>query len=351
MKPKVVVVCGDPGGAAAVAPVIKELERDGRVEVMPFAYNEANEVWKGMGIERKKAIASYYQEVKFVLTGTSMNNLNLEKCLLMFANSSQIPSLSILDFWSNYKQRFSNYGKGMLLPTKIAIMDEFAKQEMIAEGFDPDRLVITGQPAFDCLADKRAAFNEGKRYDVWRGNGVHPDKKLVVFASQPHSKQPYDYGYNEHTVLDMLIKALSDIDPMIHVIVRPHPREKIEDLLMHERADNPTVTVKRKGDVHDLLMAADLVVGMNTELLVESCYLGCITLSLQPGMKGTDRLPTNRLGVSWGVYDRIFIRPSLRGFLMNVWARDNMKAKLQNFTVKEKAAPKVAQLIYEMIGV
>ena len=33
MNPKVIVVCGDPGGAAAVAPVVKELERDGLVEM------------------------------------------------------------------------------------------------------------------------------------------------------------------------------------------------------------------------------------------------------------------------------------------------------------------------------
>jgi len=87
-------------------------------------------------------------------------------------------------------------------------------------------------------------------------------------------------------------------------------------------------------------MAADLVVGMNTELLVEACYLGCITLSLQPGLRHPDRLPTNRLGFSRAVYQENEIKPALLELLLNEKSRDAVL----------KSAVNVARLIYEMIN-
>ena len=98
-------------------------------------------------------------------------------------------------------------------------------------------------------------------------------------------------------------------------------------------------------------MAADLVVGMNTELLVEACYLGCITLSLQPGLRYPDRLPTNRLGVSRAVYRQEEIRPALQELLLNPKSRAEMFTKVEKFKLKNKSAGNVVNLIYEMIGI
>ena len=50
MKPCIMVVCGDPGGAVAVSPVIKQLQVEDRVSVDPIAYNEAATVWADCGI-------------------------------------------------------------------------------------------------------------------------------------------------------------------------------------------------------------------------------------------------------------------------------------------------------------
>ena len=335
MKPEVGYDYDDPGGKAAILPVIEQLRQDELVSVRHGADTNT----------------------QFVLLGTSIGDY--EKNVVHWARLFNIPTLSVLDFWSNYSMRFVDIFGAACLPDKIAIMDEHARDEMIAEGFPPEKLVITGQPAFDCLADRRALFDSldtgpyTRRYAIRRAHGVHPDTKLIVFASQPWSKMPDDLGYTEHTVIPLLIDALAEVAPDSHVIIRPHPRETEADLLQYERAANPTVWVKRKGNVHDLLMAADLVVGMNTELLVEACYLGCITLSLQPGLKGADRLPTNRLGVSaWNDNDICFHNEyMIYELLFNGITRQIYRDRLNNFTIKEKAAPKVAKLIYEMIGV
>jgi hypothetical protein len=89
---------------------------------------------------------------------------------------------------------------------------------------------------------------------------------------------------------------------------------------------------------------------MNTELLVEACYLDCITLSLQPGLRHPDRLPTNRLGVSRSIYRPELIKPALEDLLLNESARDEMLKKVSTFKLKTKSTGNVVGLIYEMLG-
>ena len=52
----------------------------------------------------------------------------------------------------------------------------------------------------------------------------------------------------------------------------------------------PGAVTVRDDDPHDWVRAADLVCGMTTALLLEAAMLGCVTLSLQPGLAGADTL-------------------------------------------------------------
>jgi hypothetical protein len=369
-RPSIVVVCGDPGGASAVGKVIKLLELDRRVFIKPVAYKEAATVWDEMEIPYQKIPDDFTQEstlallkkpdVKLLFTGTSVNSVDLEKQFIVGARQIGLPSLSLVDFWTNYTWRFSdNAGNLVYLPDKIAVMDEYACQEMIREGFDPSGLVNTGQPVFDDLADWRAQFSIQRRDEIRTQLGVRAGELLVLFASQPLTSlygtdtfQTKYLGFDEWSVLEDLIKSLEDIkaetDANIHLVIRPHPRETVGPF-MDYRSDSYPITVVETGSGRSQVMAADLVVGMNTELLIEACYLGCITLSLQPGLRHPDRLPTNHLGFSRAVYNQEDIKPALRELLLDEAARSRMLENVSKFKLKSKSAWKVASLIYKMI--
>jgi UDP-N-acetylglucosamine 2-epimerase len=47
-----------------------------------------------------------------------------------------------------------------------------------------------------------------------------------------------------------------------------------------------------------MTMTADLVIGMTSMILVEAVYLGRPVLSLQPGLRIPDTVPTNAAGLS-----------------------------------------------------
>ncbi len=367
----IVVICGDPGGASAVGPVIKFLQEEQRVRVLALAYNEGSATWDNLAIPHTKLSGDISDEeifslldkpeIKLLFTGTSVNPIELEKRFIATASVIGLPSLSLLDFWLNYTWRFSNAnGELAFLPDKIAVMDALARDEMIREGFDAARLVITGQPTFDDLADWRQRFSPQIRNEVRSSVGIQPNELFVLFASQPQSSLYGDdkinsnhIGFDEWDVLDALIGALEAIQRQsktkLHLVVRPHPREAIE-LFQEIRSADLTISVTRAGGARRQVMAADLVVGMNTELLVEACYLGCIVLSLQPGLRHPDRLPTNRVGVSRAVYRYEDIQPALEELLFNKHIRQSMFDKLRGYKLETKAAPNVGQLIYQMIA-
>jgi hypothetical protein len=369
--PVVVAVCGDPGGANAVAPVIEALQTERRVIVHGLAYRQARALWT----KRNLAFSDLNEDITrlmvvewlrqsgaaLVLTGTSFNTVELEKQFIAAARELKVPSLAVLDFWSNYARRFSNAEGGLVyVPDRIAIMDERARAEMMAEGFHPERLVVTGQPVFDDLAVWRSRFTPARGQAIRDGLNIQPDELLILFLSEPLSQlcgtdpaNPLYPGYDEQTVLRALVPALDQIAEenrqKLVLVVRPHPRESAEAFYGHTGGAT-RIVVSSEGEARNLVMTADLVIGIDTMLLVEACYLGCVTVSLQPNLRLPDTLPTNAWGVSRAIYHEAEIRPVIEKLLLHKEARREVKGRMACLRLDVGATQRVVKLVYQMIG-
>ena len=369
--PLVVAVAGDPGGARAVAPVLERLRAEGRVRVQALAYRQALPLWTQRGIACEPlaedltaaSIGALLREAQpaLLLTATSANKVDLEKLFIEQARLLAVPSLTVKDFWSNYAMRFSDAaGRLCYVPDRIAVMDELARTEMIAAGFAPECLVVTGQPAFDDLAACRAAFGPEQRRLILAGLELADDELFVLFASQPFAEvygsaaaSVAQLGYNETTVLDALQEALAQLARQhgrrIALVLRPHPRESAGSFALRAGPGFRT-RLSTGGDSRQFVMAADLVVGMTTVLLVEACYLGCPVVSLQPGLRQPDCLPTNRSGLSRVAYTPAGIAPLLEEMLLDPAARASARARLEPLVHEGGATRRVTDLVYAMLG-
>jgi len=109
--------------------------------------------------------------------------------------------------------------------------------------------------------------------------------------------------------------------------------------------------VSSEGDPRDAVTSADLVTGMNSVLLMEACYLRCVTASLQPGLRRADVLPTNRTGQSRPIYEPGAIRPVIEELLLDDGARAAAREELEAFAPVPGAARRVADVAYQMLGV
>ena len=334
---QIVAVSGDPGGAEALAPVLADLEANNAVAKV-YAYRQAQSVWAARGLSYT-ALSEQTDEVAcanilrqdqpdLLLTSTSVNGVDLERKFTAAAKVSGIPSLAVLDMWSNYRSRFSNEsGDLAFLADRVAVMDERAKTEMVAEGIAEERLVITGQPAFEDIASWKKAAPSDLRQTVRAALEISETDLLVVFGSQPISSllgsdpsAPDHIGYTERTVILLLIEALENIGNALHrqiaLLIRPHPRE-VTDSFTWMPATKIQILVSSRFHRREIALAADVVTGMNSAFLIESSCLGCPTVSLQPGLRQHDTLPSGGFGVIHAIYDSIEIQPVLQQFLLN----------------------------------
>jgi hypothetical protein len=350
--------------------VLATLLGDNRVRLRAVGYNQAPALWASRNIEHRvltsenlgEALADSFGDgaVKLVLAGTSANDMNWEKLFVARAREVGLPSLAVLDHWSNYRLRFADEeGRLRFVPDKIAIMDRRARKEMITEGFQAETLVVTGHPAFDDLRAWKCGFTEEKRQAIRAEAGVDSRGQLITFVSQPIStvcrtdeSSPLYLGYDEREVLALVLNGLQRLQDgraPITVAVRPHPREDPAWVRQVARG-RVGLMLATQGHSRDWVLAADLVVGMDSVLLMEACYLGCLVLSVQPRLRTHDSLPTNASGHSKAVYDTASVLPALGVLLFDDEARKRMRRRLDELRPSGEAAREVAQLAYSMMG-
>jgi hypothetical protein len=367
----VVAVCGDAGGAASLVPVIRRLLAGKTCRVTPLAYLQAVQVLNDAGVgchalpddltEDAAGKLLRDESADLLLSATSVNPLGHEKKFIAAARRLLIPSLAVLDFWSNYRDRFSDaQGQLAFKPDLVAVMDERARQDLLAEGFDSKRLVVTGQPALDGLNEWKSRFTSTRRNALRHHMGVSGTTRLVAFLSQAIEafygsdiRAAGHLGYTEQRVFRAVYEALNRIaerhDLKIVVAFRRHPREAAEWIDSFVSDGKARLVATGNSEPRALLVSADLVVGMNTVLLIEACYLGCITVSVQPGLRTTDPLASNHLGLSRAVYDETGIEAALEACLLDTETRRRMKTRLRHFSSDGLAAHRVADLLYKML--
>lgn len=368
-KNRVFCVCGDAGGAAALAPVLILLRADSTLSVEVLAYGPGRSVLYRAAIEfedlenllndsnPKQLWMDFHPDA--LLYATSVNACEWEKVFVRLAQHDGIPSLSVLDFWSAYDRRFGSAEAPLsALPDLVAVMDQAAYEGMQKAGCPESRLLITGQPAFDCLANLRRQFTPEKRQVQRRLLGLNNREPLIAFFSQPFRMlmQGEDgafarLGFDEWEVLDLLIDALEQVaereNVKICLAVKPHPRDTSPAPL---RSTSRVHCMQQPPiDSQTLMLTADLVVGMNSVALVEACYLGRMTLSLQPGLLLEDSLPTNGLSLSNGVYDAKDVFPSVHHMLFDQQVKQSFAERLAVFASDGKAAQRVFDALIQLL--
>ncbi len=273
MSSNILWSANDPGGANAIAPVIEALVARGD-EVAGVATGPALDIAKTKGF-------AVFSEPPFVpdlfLAGTSMGDSVDEK---IFRTLGSVPSVYVMDFWGNYRGRFSKDGVDInYLPTKVCVIDDWSKKDAIAEGVPQEHIEVTGNPYFDHFADT-----------ITRD---HEDKNEIVFISQPIRADVGDaYGYDEFAALDDLVSCIQTL-PQYRLVLRLHPREKSDKYNTYLSAQ---VSVTQ-GSLEEVLSRAGLVVGAFSPVLMQAAVAGKAVISHQPNSR-VDNLITNELGLT-----------------------------------------------------
>lgn len=265
---KVMFFAHDPGGANAIAPLISEFKnplvygKGPSLNILPFS----KELPQGVLADVRP---------DFLITGTSANDFT-ERNLWNEASGFGIPSMAILDSWINYGVRFSEYGLDKLqlfqkackyLPKYLCVMDDLAKEDAIKDGI-PEEIILTfGNPHFEktfMRAQNSKSISDGKR---------------ILFASQPFDD--IYYKGSEETALKNIIETVKAYDNL-KLLIRKHPKESPEKFAKYL---DECVIMDNNTDVFDSIQQVEIIVSVNSMVLIEALFFGKKIISYQPKTK------------------------------------------------------------------
>jgi len=183
----------------------------------------------------------------------------MEMATLRAAYGLNMPSICMVDLFAILELSWlSRPDNGDYL----TVYSDKVKQRLVAAGRPASRVVVTGNPAFDSLADSNI-LEEGKK--LRKMKGVSGDEKLVLWAEQPEPLEP---------------DLPRDVRFHLGDICRKHPRWKLITRLHPSSTDPvkevipPDVLVSPSHEsLPALLSACDAVVTLTSTVAMEALLM------------------------------------------------------------------------------
>jgi hypothetical protein len=238
------------------------------------------------------------------------------------ATEAGIPSLTMVDLFAMPGDAFAARTRH---PSRICVLSEAVRDNLIRAGWPPERIAITGNPAFDALGvpqTRAAAYELRKRHD-WI------NKKVVLLAAhhepRSHPGTRWPAGDALPLAMESALRDWVHARPKAALIVRHHPNHWHR---YPRLPDDAKVHFSVPGDepVDTLILAADCVVVQTTTVGLQAATVGIPVLSMQcsPGALGAFNLADLEIAQGVGdvpdlpaALDAVLARPPAPTF----WAR------------------------------
>lgn len=279
---KIIFLAHDPGGYDVVFPVVENFQRVGIAAefycIGPAA--NLNPLYK-ITSEELLQIIQYQLEcgkITGLVTGTSWGSI-IELQAIAACKQAGVPTVAILDYWSNYQTRFVCLTGETIYPDYYIVMDELARNEAILASVPQAIIKVLGHPGLDkYIASQVSVRCSNKQI------------KKVLFLSQPLSAlYGENLGYTEQQALADCANVLARHNCLLHV--KFHPKD--EDSFQQRYAEMAV-----SGNLLDIMPSYDLIIGMSTMGLLHAVLMGIPAISYQPNLREPDMCITNKLGLT-----------------------------------------------------
>jgi hypothetical protein len=285
----ILAVAHDIGGAQAIYPVISKLRRRANLRVLVVAGGFAQKVFARLRAENtstdwaESKIDDYLDRnhVDLLLSATSWKSA-LEQGFRNRARLRGIPSVVVIDFWSNYRLRWQHaayrFEDGA---DRVCVMDGQTAEAVRQEGYPPSQICVTGHPYLErCY----------QRADRYQPESVTEREIRVLLLTISIAA----LGLQDDPVLQIRIicEALgqwyASTRQPVSLTIRPHPHENPQpDFIDRIRSFTPAgVTVRlddRTKPILGRIKKNRLILGYITMGLFEARSLGKQAIAIKLG--------------------------------------------------------------------
>lgn len=220
------------------------------------------------------------------------NSPRAERAAIIAAGDLGVPSLCLVDLFALQGVEWIGQ-KGYA--NKVCVLTQSVKDMLCEAGRLTDEVVVTGNPAFDKLADPNVKVL-GKKLRKSKG---WEDKKIILWCSQPEpASHPFTGEQGDPQLpftIEKKLKEICDGHDNWELFVRPHPSENLE---VRKYLDEVEYSVEEP--LHALLSTVDLVLVMSTTVGLEAVLLGKPVVALNMSIFSAD-MPFAEMGLARGV--------------------------------------------------
>lgn len=160
-------------------------------------------------------------------------------------------------------------GMGMIIPDKMLLFGEFAKELLMNLGYPDQNLEILGNPEFFNLDKKLEAIkkiNLNKKYKI-------PENKFVILFTSAKAQRIYKNIYGnidyDEKIWEELVKKLGNNDEYF-IILKPHPSENIDiyqKILEKHNVSNCKII---NDDLFELLILSSLIISIYSTTILDA---------------------------------------------------------------------------------
>lgn len=181
------------------------------------------------------------------------NSPRTERALTLAGNQMGITTVNIHDHLGFEKRH-------TLTADYVAVMCDITRDNLMRTGHDPDRIFITGQPAFDAILDELATFD---RSDLCRRHGLDPAGRYLLFAGQKHFTE---------AMLRGVFEAVAPVEGH-RLLVKPHPGEdyRLYRSLLQGYAEVQLIT---DVNIRELIFLSEAVIALWSTVALEAVLMG-----------------------------------------------------------------------------
>jgi len=380
LKPKILVTASHAGSVSSLLPVVRQLDLEGRVETVVIAKDAAEYNKSFEGVANYRPFSSYGNSISveqvieqerpvLVLTGTASPTNQypspIERTSVLAARKYNVKSAGVLDQWSEYDTRFrNNDGQPEFFPDVLAVIDSIAVEDIVAKGYDKDKLRITGNPYFDANADL-AKEKPKLRKEVRSVISVPESATLVTYIGDKKSffesylpvgaKIP-GTGYNDldcvKLVCEGIARTADSVKKDVILLLRMHPQDP--DLaswqnVVYEAASR--VPVRTANDYKNsklVCLASDLVISPASGLMNDSTMMGIDCISVQPHPINAQEILLTKMDIIPNTFDSEEGSELVRKVLTE-GLPDKYRQRRDSFKVLPGATGRVKDLVYELV--
>lgn len=202
---------------------------------------------------------------ELLVTGSSWQS-DLEKKAIRLADSKGVKSVTYLDHWTNYRERFSVDGK-VFLPDEIWVGDKMAYR-IVKESLPQAEVILKENPYFLDMEEAIESINQKRK--------PNDDNKNILYVCEPvkeHAKIQFGderyWGFTEEDALRFFLDNVHLFQPISEITVRPHPsesNEKYDQIL--KQFTKVKIRVSKNKDLIEEVAQSNIVVGCESMAMV-----------------------------------------------------------------------------------